>query len=208
MPNISKIKLDGVSYNIKDTAAVSVEAQTLTDEQKAQAQANIGLPGASTAIENLQTQVGVLAYQNEWVGSIATVIDGEEQTTLSGFVGNTAGRPPRKGDEVTIADRQEIWYFNGENWVVFMSSTELTDATSTTKGLVQIGNGLNVADGVVSVSNPLPTGGTSGQILQSQGPNVAPQWVDMPSGGGVDIVVSKTQPTNQKAGDLWFQILD
>lgn len=62
MPNISKIKLDGVSYNIKDTAAVSVEAQTLTDEQKAQAQANIGLPGASTAIENLQTQVGVLAY--------------------------------------------------------------------------------------------------------------------------------------------------
>ncbi len=27
-------------------------------------------------------------------------------------------------------------------------------------------------------------------------------------GSGVDIVVSKTQPTGQKAGDFWFQIVD
>lgn len=208
MPNISKIKLEGVSYDLKDNSAVSVQAQTLTDEQKAQAQANIGLAGAATSIENLQTQVGVLAHQNEWIGSIASVTTGDEQTALSTFVQNTAGRAARKGDEVTIADRQEIWYYNGTEWIIFMSSTELTDATTTSKGLMQVGAGLEVTDGVVSVSNPLPTGGTAGQILQSAGPNVAPVWADLPTGGGVDIVVSKEQPTNQKPGDFWYQIVE
>lgn len=203
MPNISKIKLEGVSYDLKDSNAVSVQAQTLTDEQKAQAQANIGLAGAATSIENLQTQVGVLAHQNEWIGSIASVTEGDEQTALSAFVQSTVGRAARQGDLVTIADRQDIWYFNGTDWIVYMQSTDLTDATTSSKGLMQVGGGLNVADGVVSVANPLPTGGTAGQVLQSTGPNTAPIWADVAS-GGADIVVSATQPTNQKPGDLWF----
>lgn len=46
--------------------------------------------------------------------------------------------------------------------------------------------------------------GTDGYFLKSNGSG-APTWA--PMSGGLDIQVSATQPTNQMAGDFWYQIV-
>lgn len=48
------------------------------------------------------------------------------------------------------------------------------------------------------------TAGTNGYFLKSNGSG-APTWAAMSS--GPDIVVSSTQPTSQKSGDFWYQIV-
>lgn len=50
-----------------------------------------------------------------------------------------------------------------------------------------------------------PTGaGTKGYVLTSSGSG-APTWAAAST--GPDIVVSSTQPTSQKSGDFWYQIV-
>ncbi len=46
--------------------------------------------------------------------------------------------------------------------------------------------------------------GTKGQVLTSNGSG-APVWAAASS--GPDIVVSDTQPSSQKSGDFWYQIV-
>lgn len=46
--------------------------------------------------------------------------------------------------------------------------------------------------------------GTNGYFLKSNGAG-APTWTAMSS--GPDIVVSSSQPTGQKSGDFWYQIV-
>lgn len=46
--------------------------------------------------------------------------------------------------------------------------------------------------------------GTDGYFLKSNGAG-APMWTAMSS--GPDIVVSSSQPTGQKSGDFWYQIV-
>ena len=46
--------------------------------------------------------------------------------------------------------------------------------------------------------------GVKGQVLTSNG-NGAPVWA--PVSTGLDIQVSSTQPSNQKIGDFWYQIV-
>lgn len=46
--------------------------------------------------------------------------------------------------------------------------------------------------------------GTDGYFLKSNGAG-APTWTAMSS--GPDIVVSSSQPTDQKSGDFWYQIV-
>ena len=46
--------------------------------------------------------------------------------------------------------------------------------------------------------------GTDGYFLKSNGAG-APTWMAMSS--GPDIVVSSSQPTGQKSGDFWYQIV-
>lgn len=49
------------------------------------------------------------------------------------------------------------------------------------------------------------TGGAAGQVLTSNGGNT-PVWSDT-AGGGPDIVISASQPSGQKSGDFWYQIV-
>ena len=84
------------------------------------------------------------------------------------------GRDPKNGDQITIkitdpsdTDPQypEIWMFRDpdpkqENedptpgtWKFFSSLQQLVDASTTVKGLVQIGTNINVSQGVISVPN-------------------------------------------------------
>lgn len=46
--------------------------------------------------------------------------------------------------------------------------------------------------------------GTAGYYLKSNGSG-APIWAAM--SGGIDIVVSSTQPSGQKSGDFWYEII-
>jgi len=48
------------------------------------------------------------------------------------------------------------------------------------------------------------TVGTSGYYLKSNGSG-APTWAAVSS--GPDIVVNATQPTGQKSGDFWYQVI-
>lgn len=47
--------------------------------------------------------------------------------------------------------------------------------------------------------------GTKGQVLTSSGDG-EPKWSDV-AGGGPDIVISASQPSGQKSGDFWYQIV-
>lgn len=94
--------------------------------------------------------------QNEFIGSVNTAPAPDTQEILTQFVVDTTGREPRNGDEVAIEDVGELWIFNGTEWL-FFTTTTLSDATTTSKGVVQIGSGLNVSSGVVSVDDTIYT---------------------------------------------------
>lgn len=93
-----------------------------------------------------------LKQQTEFIGTVQTAPEPDTQSVLTQFVVDTAGRQPRNGDEVAIEDVAELWLFNGTEWIYF-SNTELKDATTTSKGVVQIGTGLNVNSGIISLDN-------------------------------------------------------
>lgn len=85
------------------------------------------------------------------------------------------GRNPKNGDQLTVKitnptvddpEYPEIWMFRDPDpkppeedpnpdgkWLFFSSLQQLVDATKTVKGLVQIGDNINVSDGLISVPN-------------------------------------------------------
>ena len=92
-----------------------------------------------------------LKQQTEFIGTVPTIPEGEDlQEILSQFVLSTTGRDVRNGDEVAIEDVGELWLYNGTEWI-FFTNTTLKDATKTSKGVVQIGEGIDVTNGVISV---------------------------------------------------------
>lgn len=94
--------------------------------------------------------------QNEFIGSVNTAPVPDTQEILTQFVVDTKGREPRNGDQVAIADVGELWIFNGTSWL-FFATTTLSDATTSSKGIVKIGTGINVSDGVISLNNSAVT---------------------------------------------------
>lgn len=94
--------------------------------------------------------IQALKQQNEFIGTVATAPEPDTQTILTQFVVDTTGRQPRNGDEVAIEDVGELWEFNGTEWV-FFTNTTLKDASTTQKGVVQIGSGINVSSGIISL---------------------------------------------------------
>lgn len=118
--------------------------------------------------------VQALKQQTEFIGTIATIPAGEDiQDVLSQFVYDTAGRLPRNGDEVAIEDVGELWLYNGTTWN-FFTNTTLKDATTTSKGVMQVGSGLLVNNGLVSVDSSIYT--ASRQVIDSASttPSIAP----------------------------------
>ena len=100
--------------------------------------------------------VQALKQQTEFIGTVPTAPEPDTQSILTQFVVDTAGRAPRNGDEVAIEDVGELWLFNGTQWA-FFTNTTLKDATTTSKGIVQIGTGLNVSNGLISVDSTIYT---------------------------------------------------
>lgn len=101
--------------------------------------------------------ISALKQQNELIGSVPTIPAGEDiQDVLSQYVYTTEGRLPRNGDEVAIEDVGELWEYNGTQWV-FFTNTTLKDASTTNKGVMQVGTGLLVSSGLVSVDSSIYT---------------------------------------------------
>lgn len=96
--------------------------------------------------------IQALKQQTEFIGSVATAPAPDTQSILTQFVVDTVGRQPRNGDEVGIIDVGELWLFNGTAWA-FFTDTTIADASTTEKGLMQVGTGLNVSSGLVSVDD-------------------------------------------------------
>lgn len=114
-----------------------------------------------------------LKQQTEFIGSVPTAPEPDTQSILSQFVIDTTGRQPRNGDEVAIEDVAELWLFNGTVWN-FFTTTALKDATTTSKGVMQVGTGLLVNNGLVSVDSTIYT--PSRQTISSSEttPSIAP----------------------------------
>jgi len=100
--------------------------------------------------------ISSLRQQNEFIGTVQTAPEPDRQSILTQFVVDETGRQPRNGDEVAIEDVGELWIFNGTSWV-FFTTTVLNDATTTSKGVMQVGTGLSVDSGVVSVDSSIYT---------------------------------------------------
>lgn len=101
--------------------------------------------------------ISALKQQNELIGSVPTIPTGEDiQDVLSQYVYTTEGRLPRNGDEVAIEDVGELWEYNGTQWV-FFTNTTLKDASTSNKGIMQVGSGLLVSSGLVSVDSNIYT---------------------------------------------------
>lgn len=117
--------------------------------------------------------IAALKQQTEFIGTVPTAPAPDTQSILTQFVVDTVGRAPRNGDEVAIEDVGELWLFNGTEWV-FFTTTVLHDATTTSKGVVQIGTGLNVSNGLISVDSTIYT--PSREVISSTSttPSIAP----------------------------------
>lgn len=100
--------------------------------------------------------ISSLRQQTEFIGTVATAPEPDTQSILTQFVVDTTGRQPRNGDEVAIEDVGELWLFNGTQWV-FFTTTTLADASTTNKGVMQVGSGLLVSSGLVSVDSSIYT---------------------------------------------------
>ena len=100
--------------------------------------------------------IGSLKQQTEFIGSVPTAPAPDTQSILTQFVVDTTGRQPRNGDEVSILDVGELWLFNGTVWA-FFTDTNIADASTTEKGLMQVGTGLLVNNGLVSVDSSIYT---------------------------------------------------
>ena len=100
--------------------------------------------------------INSLKQQNQLIGSVETAPAPDTQSILTQFVVDTVGRQPRNGDEVSILDVGELWRFNGTDWI-FFTDTIISDASTTEKGLMQVGTGLLVNNGLVSVDSSIYT---------------------------------------------------
>lgn len=96
--------------------------------------------------------ISSLKGQNEFIGTVTTAPSPDTQSILTQYVVDTVSRQPRNGDEVAIDDVGELWIFNGTSWVYFTNTT-LKDATTTSKGVVQVGTGLSVSSGIISLDS-------------------------------------------------------
>lgn len=138
----------------------------------------------------LYIEIEKLRQLNEWLGRVtvtAAEYDKENnyaalQTILTNFVkANTdPSRDPRNGDQITVAaadsidpvpEYPEIWMFveddpaappSAGTWKFFSSLQQIVDASTTAKGLVQIGANINVTDGLISV--PVATASNLGVV--------------------------------------------
>ena len=124
--------------------------------------------------------ISSLKQENEFIGTVQTAPAPDTQSILTQFVVDTTGRQPRNGDEVAIEDVGELWIFNGTEWI-FFTTTVLADASTTNKGVMQVGSGLLVSSGLVSVDSSIYTPSRISINNASTTPSISIQATALPT---------------------------
>lgn len=148
--------------------------------------------------------IQALKLQTEFIGTVTTAPEPNTQSILTQFVVDTTGRQPRSGDEVAIEDVGELWLFNGTQWV-FFTNTTLKDASTTNKGVVQIGSGINVSNGLISVDGTLYTPVRNLVNNSETTPSLALEAnTDYVFSNALTSLTLTTIPVSQYSTDLYF----
>jgi hypothetical protein len=134
--------------------------------------------GFITSWLNDDPLISSLKSQNQFIGNVNEIPSGEDlQSYLSNFVITTVSRNPRNGDEVGILDQGELWIFSGtfgdDGVWMFFSETSIGDASTTEKGVMQVGTGLLVNSGLVSVDSSIYWASRMTNTITSTTPTIA-----------------------------------
>ena len=122
-------------------------------------------------------------------------------STKAGIVKIGSGITVAADGTISVNATAPVTSVNGKTGEVVLTAADVKARPSTwtpSKSDVGLGNVDNVKQ--YSASNPPPYPVTS--------VNGKTGAVTLETGGGTNIVVSRTRPSGQKAGDFWFQIVD
>ncbi len=133
----------------------------------------------------------------------ATAIHGEDVATSvkAGIVKIGSGITVAEDGTISVNTTASVTSVNSKTGEVVLTAADVGARPSTwtpSKSDVGLGNVDNVRQYSTSNPPPYPVTSVNGQTGA----------VTLETGGGTNIVVSRTQPSGQKAGDFWFQIVD
>jgi len=99
-------------------------------------------------------EIGKLRRKSYWVGSIATIPEGSDiDEVLDSYVTNTMHRLAYEGDQVTVTDVHTVYQRAADtHWKVFTDAGAVEHASGTQYGVVKVGSGIDVTNGVISVT--------------------------------------------------------
>lgn len=182
--NIFEVRNDGYIFagvdNIADTSADNTLApKGYVDQEIERLDKNVWLGYIDVTTEEYHNE-------EEFVNILNNAVKQFTQDTNP----ETGGRDPKNGDQITVKitnpteedpEYPEIWMFRDPDpkspeedpssdgkWLFFSSLQQLVDASKTTKGLVKIGDNIDVSDGLISV----PVGTTSVLGVLKTGTNI------------------------------------
>lgn len=122
-------------------------------------------------------------------------------STVAGIVKIGSGITVAADGTISVNVTVPVTSVNSKTGAVVLTADDVGARPSTwtpSKSDVGLGSVDNVKQ--YSASNPPPY-----PVISVNGQTGA---VTLETGGGTNIVVSRTQPSGQKAGDFWFQIVD
>ncbi len=133
----------------------------------------------------------------------ATAIHSEDvaTSTKAGIVKIGSGITVAEDGTISVNTTASVTSVNSKTGVVVLTAADVGARPFTwtpSKSDVGLGNVDNVRQYSTSNPPPYPVTSVNGQTGA----------VTLETGGGTNIVVSRTQPSGQKAGDFWFQIVD
>lgn len=182
--NIFEVRNDGYIFagvdNIADTSADNTLApKGYVDQEIERLDKNVWLGYIDVTTEE---------YHNE--EEFVNILNNAVKEFTKDTNPETGGRDPKNGDQITVKitnptdedpEYPEIWMFRDPDpkppaedpnpdgkWLFFSSLQQLVDASKTVKGLVQIGDNIDVSDGLISV----PVGTTSVLGVLKTGTNI------------------------------------
>lgn len=122
-------------------------------------------------------------------------------STKAGIVKIGSGITVEADGTISVNVTAPVTSVNSKTGAVTLTAADVGARPSTwtpSKGDVGLGSVDNVRQYSASNPPPYPVTSVNGQTGA----------VTLDTGGGTNIVVSRTQPSGQKAGDFWFQIVD
>lgn len=122
-------------------------------------------------------------------------------STVAGIVKIGSGITVAADGTISVNVTVPVTSVNGKTGEVVLTAADVGARPSTwtpSKGDVGLDNVDNVRQYSANNPPPYPVTSVNGQTGA----------VTLETGGGTNIVVSRTQPSGQKAGDFWFQIVD